>query len=193
MQNINTFQLFDRISTIMRADERKKYAAIGLQPVHGQVLEYLSICNSFSDSVLAVAEYLNLTKGTVSQSIQVLQRKGYLEKQQDQEDRRVTHLKLLPAGKNLLAEFKPIDFFDQAQIDTTSECSASLIDFLNRTLSSLQQANRAKTFGVCHSCQYFDEEDGHYLCNTDASIPAHIIISAEINRICKEHIPQKPN
>lgn len=188
MQDINTFQLFDRISTIMRADERKKYAAIGLQPVHGQVLEYLSICNSFSDTLVAVAEYLNLTKGTVSQSIQILQRKGYIEKQQDEEDRRMTHLKLLPAGESLLEEFKPVDFFDQASINTSSQCSTTLTDFLNNTLSSLQQANKARTFGVCHSCHYFSTQDNYYHCRSDAN---YIILSTEINKICKEHLPKQ--
>ena len=190
MQDINTFQLFDRISTIMRADERKKYAAIGLQPVHGQVLEYLSICNSFSDTLIAVAEYLNLTKGTVSQSIQDLQRKGYIEKQQDEEDRRITHLRLLPAGESLLKEYKPVDFFDQASINTSSQCSRALTDFLNNTLSALQQANKARTFGVCHSCHYFCTRDSYYHCS---GFSDYIILSTEINKICKEHIPKYSN
>ncbi|MCK5830637.1 MAG: winged helix-turn-helix transcriptional regulator [Methylococcales bacterium] len=188
MQETNTLQIFDRICTIMRADERKKYASAGLQPVHGQVLEYLSICNSFSNTLISVSEYLNLTKGTVSQSIQVLQRKGYLKKQQDEKDRRITHLKLLPAGKRLLEECKPVDLFNQTSIKTTPESSTALTEFLNKTLSSLQKANKIKTFGICHTCLYFSTEGDYYHCS-GSDISEYIILSAEINKICKEHIP----
>lgn len=188
MQDINTFKLIDRISTILRSEERKKYAAIGLQPVHGQVLEYLSLCNSFSDTLVAVAEYLNLTKGTVSQSIQLLQRKGYIDKQQDEEDRRITHLRLLSLGKNLLDEFKPFDFFEQAEIDVPTSCSSSLTDVLKKTLISLQKANNSRTFGVCHSCKYFGEQENYYHCGGSD----HMLNRAEINKICKEHLPKQP-
>ncbi|MGZ8137529.1 MAG: MarR family winged helix-turn-helix transcriptional regulator, partial [Methylococcaceae bacterium] len=115
MQDLNTFRLIERISNLLRSEERKKYAAIGLQPVHVQVLDYLSTCNRFSDTPASLAEYLGLTKGTVSQSLQVLERKGYVEKRQDSVDGRVVHLTLSAVGAQLLDEIKPLDVFAQAQ------------------------------------------------------------------------------
>jgi DNA-binding MarR family transcriptional regulator len=50
-------------------------AAHGLQPVQLEVLNYLSSCNRYSDTPMAVTEYLGQTKGTVSQTIKTLEKK----------------------------------------------------------------------------------------------------------------------
>ncbi|MGR9045439.1 MAG: MarR family winged helix-turn-helix transcriptional regulator, partial [Gammaproteobacteria bacterium] len=102
MQEIKLFKLIDRISTLLRSEERKKYTALGLQPVHGQILDYLAKCNKLSDTPAAVTEYFGLTKGTVSQSLQVLERKGYIEKNPNVQDRRILHLSLSENGERLL-------------------------------------------------------------------------------------------
>lgn len=93
MKDTPTFRLIERISNLLRSEERKQYAALGLQPVHFQLLDYLTRCNQFSNTLVVVAEYLGLTKGTVSKSIQLLERKNYLLKLPDANDRRVTHLR----------------------------------------------------------------------------------------------------
>ncbi|NOR70880.1 MAG: MarR family transcriptional regulator [Methylomarinum sp.] len=183
MQELNTFKLIERISTLLRSEERKKYSALGLQPVHGQVLDYLSNCNKHSDTPATVAEFLSLTKGTVSQSIQVLERKGYLEKQQDTEDRRSIHLKLLPSGHDLVAEFKPLDIFQKAEEQVAQQKFSSLGDALKQTLIALQQSNHSKTFGLCNTCSHFAEEDNHYLCH----LTKEPLEYPDINKICKEH------
>lgn len=38
------FKLIERIGNLLRSEQRKQYAAIGLQPIHGQVLESLASC-----------------------------------------------------------------------------------------------------------------------------------------------------
>ncbi len=107
MQELTTLKLIERISTLLRAEQRKKYSALGLQPVHVQTLDYLANCNRFSDTPAAVTDYMGLTKGTVSQTLQVLERKGYLEKIQDLIDKRIVHLKILPWGQQLLKSITP--------------------------------------------------------------------------------------
>lgn len=184
MQDLNTFRLIERISNLLRSEERKKYAAIGLQPVHVQVLDYLSTCNRFSDTPASVAEYLGLTKGTVSQSLQVLERKGYIEKSQDSEDGRVVHLALSVAGKELLDAIKPLDVFAQAQLAVSSQQFTSIEAALGSILSELQKANNAKSFGVCHSCVNFIRQDDHYLCNL-TQLP---LSQFDAKKICREHI-----
>jgi DNA-binding MarR family transcriptional regulator len=184
MQELNTFRLIERISNLLRSEERKKFAAIGLQPVHIQVLDYLSTCNRFSDTPAAVAEYLGLTKGTISQSIQVLERKDYVSKSQDSEDGRVVHLALSEAGKQLLEEIKPIDVFAQAQAIISSHNFTTLEDALNSVLIELQKANNAKSFGVCHSCINFVEVENHYLCNL-TQLP---LSQNDSVKICREHV-----
>ncbi|MDP2904517.1 MAG: MarR family winged helix-turn-helix transcriptional regulator [Methylovulum sp.] len=184
MQDTTTFRLIERISNLLRSEERKKFAAIGLQPVHVQVLDYLSACNRFSDTPAAVAEYLCLTKGTISQSIQVLERKSYVEKSQDNQDGRVVHLALSAEGKQLLDEIKPLDIFAQAQQAISAQGFSTLEAALNSILSELQKANNAKSFGVCQSCANFIEVENHYLCNL-TQLPLNQV---DAKKICREHI-----
>jgi len=184
MTNTNLFKLIERITNLVRSEERKKYAAIGLQPVHVQVLEYLATCNRFSDTPAAVAEFLGLTKGTVSQSIQVLERKTYLTKTPDSTDGRVVHLALSEEGAGLLDELKPIDVFEQAQLMVNGKGFATIEAALNAVLVELQKANNAKSFGVCHSCVNFIETGNHYYCKL-TELP---LSPLEANKICREHV-----
>ncbi|TAL53865.1 MAG: MarR family transcriptional regulator [Methylovulum sp.] len=184
MQDTTSFKLIERISNLLRSEERKKFAAIGLQPVHVQVLDYLSTCNRFSDTPAAVAEYLGLTKGTISQSIQVLERKSYVEKSQDTQDGRVVHLALSTAGKQLLDEIKPLDIFAQAQHAISTQGFSTLEAALSSILAELQKANNARSFGVCQSCVNFIEVENHYLCNL-TQLP---LSQVDAKKICREHI-----
>jgi MarR family transcriptional repressor of emrRAB len=183
MRNLSTFKLIERISTIIRAEERKKYAALGLQPIHIQVLDYLSACNSYSNTAVGVTEYFGLTKGTVSQTLQVLERKGYVEKQVDEEDARVTHLTLSKNGELLLEKANNDDVFEQAQQAVLSKAYATLDDALQMTLFILQQGCETKSFGSCNSCANFNIEDNHYIC-TETRLPVYQI---ETHKICREH------
>ncbi len=189
MQDLNTFRLIERISNLLRSEERKKYAAIGLQPVHVQVLDYLATCNRFSDTPASVADYLGLTKGTVSQSLQVLERKGYIEKCQDKLDGRVVHLALSPAGTQLLNDVKPLDIFEQAQEAVSSKKFTSIEASLSAMLAELQKANNAKSFGVCHSCVNFVRLQENYLCN----LTQLQLSQFDAKKICREHVLAEDN
>ncbi len=155
-----------------------------MQPVHVQVLEYLSTCNRFSDTPAAVADYLGLTKGTVSQSIQVLERKDYLTKTADSKDGRVVHLALTELGTSFLDQIKPIDIFEQAQKMVDGKGFSTIETALNAVLVELQKANNAKSFGVCHSCVNFIEKDHYYHCKlTDLPLSR-----VDATKICREHV-----
>lgn len=189
MVELNTFKLIERISTLMRSEERRIYTALAIQPVHGQVLEYISQCNQHSNTPATVSEYLGLTKGTMSQTIQVLVRKGYIEKCQDKTDRRVVHLNLLPAGQDIVDKIKPLDIFLQAEKLISSENFTNLPEALTKTLSALQQANHSKSFGLCNTCDHFAEQDNHYHCRLTEQPLEH----ADTEKICKEHTCQQNN
>lgn len=188
MSSTNLFKLIERITNLVRSEDRKKYAAIGLQPVHVQVLEYLSACNRFSDTPAAVADFLGLTKGTISQSIQVLERKNYLVKTPDSEDGRVVHLTLSEQGNKLLDGLKPTDVFEQAQKMINGKGFSTIEDALCAVLVELQKANQAKSFGVCHTCVNFIEKDHHYHCKlTDLPLSRE-----DSTKICREHVLLEP-
>ena len=54
--------LLDRLTISLRARERRAAADVGLQPVHLQILGYLAKCNRFSNTPIAVSEYLGDSK-----------------------------------------------------------------------------------------------------------------------------------
>src|ERR1700758_2632729 len=100
-------ELVERLGNLMRTELRKSGSDEGLQPVHVQALIYLSRANRYSNTPQALAEYLGLTKGTVSQTLLVLDRRGLIERYQDDVDRRVVRLRLSAAGKPHFYEEHP--------------------------------------------------------------------------------------
>lgn len=79
--------LIERLGNLVRADVRAVCHASGVRPVQLEALHYLTQCNRYSDTPQAVAEYLGLTKGTVSQTLKVLEEKGLLKKRSDPGDK----------------------------------------------------------------------------------------------------------
>lgn len=80
MSKNHALKYIERISSLMRITFRQELAREGFQLVHLETLSYLSSCNKYSNSPQHVAEYLGLTKGTVSQSISLLESVGLVKK-----------------------------------------------------------------------------------------------------------------
>ncbi|NOT84240.1 MAG: winged helix-turn-helix transcriptional regulator [Methylococcaceae bacterium] len=183
MHFLTSFQLLERISALLSSEDRKRYAALGIQPVHVQVLEYLSLCNHYSDTPAALTEYLGLTKGTVSQSLQILERKGYISKTQDSDDGRVVHLRLLDAGLEMLHKVQPLEIFTEAEERLLDREFKSLRHALGTTLQVLQKANSTNSFGLCTTCRHFKEAEGYTLCGlTDEPLRREAL-----QKICRLH------
>lgn len=183
MKFLTSFQLLERINALLSSEERKRYAALGIQPVHVQVLEYLSLCNHYSDTPAALTEYLGLTKGTVSQTLQVLERKSYLSKTQDTDDGRIVHLCLLDAGREILQHVQPLDVFTQAEKTLLQREFKSLRQALGVTLEVLQKANNSKSFGLCGSCVYLSEIEHHIHCG----LTEEPLSQEAVHKICRLH------
>ena len=166
MTKLKTFALIERISSLLRSEQRKKYAVLGLHPVHIQAMEYLDQCNRFSNTPAALTEHLGITKGTLSQTLHVLVQKDYIEKQADTKDRRVVRLKLLESGKQLLENIQPRNTFEHADPEVNKSSLASLNKALTAMLNELQKANNVNSFGICHTCIFFMEQDEHFFCNS---------------------------
>ncbi|MCA9453857.1 MAG: MarR family transcriptional regulator, partial [Nitrospira sp.] len=94
--------VLERLCNLQRMEARAFGLRYGLQPVQMEALTYLTQCNRYSNTPQAVAEYLGLTKGTVSQSLKVLEQKGFLRKEADHEDKRIVRLAPTTKGSNLV-------------------------------------------------------------------------------------------
>lgn len=184
MKADDIYDYVERLSELFRIDTRQAGVGHGLQPVQLEVLHYLSICNRFSDTPMAVTEYLGQTKGTVSQTIKVLENKGLVSKIVDQEDKRVTHLALSTQGKRLINQLVPTTMVVNACKALPEKTQSQIASSLNQLLSALLESNDLKTFGACHSCRYNSQsgEEGYY-CN----LAQQPLTLDDVKMICREH------
>lgn len=186
MAQTDIYELIECMTSLIRSEERKKCTELGLQPVHFQVLNYLSRANKYSNTPAAVANYLGMTRGTVSQSLIILEKKGYLEKTPDANDKRVVHLRLLPEGKSVLTQARPSDLFSSAT-DIMRGAGEEMTDanVFQQALTALQKANQSQSFGVCKTCRNFSIKDGEFFCQ----LTQEKLSDSDSEQICQEHAP----
>ena len=180
MNNQQIFEYLERINMVLRAEEWKIGRNYGLQPIQLQMLAYLKRCNRYSHTPAAVTLYFNLTKGTVSQSLKVLETRGYITRQRDSADGRKVHLLLTPSGEEVVREAHPPALFRQLQLPQDN-----LLEQLQALLRQLQYANSLASFGICHTCQHFRQSVSSYQCGLTQE---HLSVN-EIDLICLEHNP----
>jgi DNA-binding MarR family transcriptional regulator len=147
-------ELVERLGNLMRTELRKAGSDESLQPVQLQALIYLSKANRYSNTPQALADYLGLTKGTVSQTLLLLDRRGLIERFEDDVDRRVVRLRLSSAGERLLYESQPALPWQNATRNISPNRVRNAVSALREALMTLQQDNEATTFGDCQSCTW---------------------------------------
>lgn len=75
----------------------------GLNPAQWAALRYFAQATPSARSVVAFARYHGTTKGTASQTIAALLKKGFLERHRSVQDRRAVSLILTESGRTVLA------------------------------------------------------------------------------------------
>lgn len=184
MKRHSIYDTLERLSNLLRTDSRRKGKEYGLQPIQVEALHYLTVCNRFSDTPMAVTEYLGQTKGTVSQTLKVLEKKGYLRKEADTHDKRVTHLKVTDSGVQLIQSIIPTQLFVNASETLSDKTQTDIDKALKQLLLAMITANQMKSFGVCHSCRHNEQKvEGNYYCKL-VKTP---LSKTDITLICREH------
>ena len=175
--------LLERLNNLLRMEVRTLGLKYGLLPVQIEALTYLTRCNRYSDTPQAVTEYLGLTKGTVSQTLKILEQKGFMRKEPDTLDKRVTHLTPTPRGKKLIEQFLPARSLASALTTTSSVRVEKLEETLRSILRKMQQINDRKTFAACHTCRFHEHHGKGYMCG----LTQEPLNEREIQLICREH------
>lgn len=172
--------LLERLGQVMRVEQREAAGQFGLQPVHLSALTYLARANRYSDTPAGVTEYLGVTKGTSSQTLLLLERKGLIERRRDERDRRVVRLALTTEGREVA----------QAAATPTARTAVESVDdpealdvTLTGLLATAQRANGLRSFGVCHSCEFFAPARSEFQCGLTGEALSH----ADSELICREH------
>lgn len=176
------FDLLERLSSLTRVWFRQHPLLADLQPIQLSALLYLSRCNRYSNTPLAVTEYLGLTKGTVSQSLKALEAKGLIVKTQDQADKRSVHLDLTEPARALLGAVMPPEFLATASA-RMGERAADLEALLADLLRTIQQHEDVPGFGLCKTCRFHRRTTTGGFCE----LTQEPLAPTERELICREH------
>lgn len=168
--------LINRISRLSNSEARSP----DLNPAQRSALVYLKIANRFSRKPSLVAEYLSSTRGTVSQSLKALERKGMVEVHRDAEDGRSISYGLTPKGHAALSETESGAGIDGAlRSDIADRLEADLSAVLSRAIA----ARGYRSFGMCKTCRHHYARVGSRHCLL-LDVP---LDDADARLICAEH------
>lgn len=184
MHDMSLFDVLDRLSGLTRMWFRQHPLLADLQPVQLSALMYLARCNRYSNTPLAVTDYLGLTKGTVSQSLKLLESKGLVVRTQDARDKRSVHLQLTESAKNLLDALLPPSFLVTGE-SAMGERAGLLKELLFELLRGIQRTSNVPGFGLCQSCRFHQKVNGQGFCN----LTKEPLSEDDSMLICREHQP----
>jgi MarR family transcriptional regulator, negative regulator of the multidrug operon emrRAB len=180
-------QLVDRLGNLIRAEMRRLGSQESLQPVHIEAMLFLNQSNRFSNTPQALAEYMGVTKGTISQSLLLLDRRGLIERYQDELDRRVVRLRLSSQGERFLLELQPAALWQTATRNISANRVRNSVSALRETLYELQAQSSGRTFGVCNTCVYCQRRSQR---THHCALFAERLSGPETRMICREHVPK---
>ncbi len=175
----------EHLVSFLKKAQRQAVTRAGLQMVHYDIMDYLSRANRFSNSVLATTDFLGLTKGTVSQSIHLLERRGYIERRARARDKRMQHLLLTEAGRAAISTIN-LDMqtlFGKVEISGTYSRIYKTI--INDVLRQMQAARTGQlSFGTCRTCRFSSRAgEGVFECR----LKKETLDERETTLLCREH------
>ena len=144
--------LLERLSRILQNEAH----AEGLKPTQWEALRYLARANRFSRSPSAVTAYLGMTKGTVSQTLNALERKGLVRKKSDAADRRNLRIDLTRDGRALLVR-DPVTAVLESSGRLPATERRALSDGLESLLVETLRRRGGRPFGLCKTCRFFQK------------------------------------
>lgn len=118
----------------------------GLNPAQWAALRYFSQANASARSVVAFARHHGTTKGTASQTIAALQKKGLLDRHRSEKDRRSVSLVLTDRGRGLLAN-DPLNEVAAAIGSLSATQHDALAEGLEQVLRTLLTRRAQRTGG----------------------------------------------
>lgn len=146
-------RLLDRVGRMARGLQYSH----GLNPAQWDSLRFVASANQFSRTPGGLATFLGTTKGTASQTLKALEKKGYLRRDAHKSDKRVRHLEITEAGEALLNK-DPLNCLDIAVRGLPPQLSESLTSALTQLCGEMKNRCGSTEFGVCTRCDHFEGE-----------------------------------
>jgi len=142
----------ERLGRLARAAQH----AEGMKPAQWEALRYLSKARKQSRNPGALADFLSSTRGTVSQTLIALEKKGLIQRLNCAVDGRAKRLEITEAGHALMAR-DPLGKLSLA-VSALSDCSG-LSECLDEIVNTLVEQNGNHAFGNCRDCSHFVGDD----------------------------------
>lgn len=172
--------LLERLGALLRAEQRVS----GLPSAQFEALRYLAICNRYSNGPAAVADYLQISPGSASQSLQALEKKGLIQRQASSEDGRRLHQRLTRKGRRTLDRTAPSELLANTLEAMPKNVATRLCRDLESLLRSAQRERGGASFGLCRTCAHFRREDsGRFRCG----LTGEVLSTEDSEFICREH------
>lgn len=170
-------ELLSRMARLIAADGFD----LGLQPVQWQALRYLAAANRFSRTPGGLTAWLGQTKGSVSQTVNTLVRKGLVSRDADASDRRVVRLALTVVGETLIRDQTPV----AADILNALSNAERVVfgELIEKSLRANLAARKQRPFGLCQECRHFERSTGDVHRCALLDVP---LSQADSNQICVE-------
>ena len=180
--------LLERLARLGRGEQYRR----GLNPVQTDALDYLAVANRYSRNPSALADFLGSSRGTVSQTLIALERKGLIARRIDSRDRRAVALELTREGRVM------VESGDEAPVERavrglSGANQAILAGLLAEVLAAAQRQNGFRTFGMCGTCIHFQRDGsgkttgGPHLCG----FTREPLSDSDSLLICREHTTPK--
>lgn len=145
----------------------------GLNPAQAAALDYLARANRFSRAPSHVADFLGTTRGTASQTLQALARKGLVQADASTKDRRSLSYSITAAGRARLPEAQT----DAGLVGLGDAERAALDQALEQLVLHLTAG--ARSFGLCASCR-------HHLPGSYCALLQLALSPEESGQLCHE-------
>ncbi len=175
--------LLERLGRILQNEAH----ADDLKPAQWEALRYLARANRFSRRPSAVTAYLGVTKGTVSQTLNALERKGLIAKKAAGADRRNVSIEITRKGRALL-KGDPLFAMEAAARTLPAKSAQSVEAGLAAILTETLRRRGGHPFGACRTCRHFRKNakagDPHYCALLDEPLSA-----PDGDMICVEQEP----
>ena len=183
-----------RIATVLRIDEWNRAKAAGLNPTQLAILTLLEGRGGVGLGVREIAAYLGVSQPTATDSINALERKGYLAKAPGESDRRTVRIVLTAQGS---ATLRTADIGEglagQAVGALDGGEQEDLLLSLVRMIRHLQETDAIPVQRMCVSCRHFAP-----FAHPDAARPhhCHFVDAAfgqrELRIDCRDHEEADP-
>lgn len=167
--------LLDRLLRLAAADAWSGQ----LTPTQVATLDYLSRANRFSRAPSQVADYLGATRGTVSQTLRSLERRGLVREGRSRSDRRRIRYDVTAGGE---AALQGEDRLGHALEALPAEQRGQLGVLIQSLLAEMLRLHGGRRFGLCHACRHHGRRDGGAYCAL-LDLPLE---SFETTQICHE-------